>query len=207
MIVFDHNLPRDQVGQLRRWRIRGVHIGFEIGRPEWLDQDEVIRYLHRYKRSTLFTRDLGFFHKRRCHRNHSIVIVTGSARQRRDDSSLPPPSAFRYRCPACRSRLQAHAERYCLVRTWSATATIRSLGLARKPAPRGHQGQRDSPRRNLPLGRNDHDALHAPSSMTTAVWPARRIGSDGGGALKVLTRSARRVNTPWNDIKEECPTG
>ncbi len=78
MIIFDHNLPRDQVKQLRRWRIRGVHIGFEIGRPEWLDQDEVIRYLHRHKRPTLFTRDLGFFHKRRCHRNHSIVIVTGS---------------------------------------------------------------------------------------------------------------------------------
>jgi hypothetical protein len=77
VIILDHNVPRDQVAQLRRWHIRGVQIGFEVGRPEWLDQDEIVRYLQRHKRCTFFTRDVGFFGKRRCHRNHSIVIVTG----------------------------------------------------------------------------------------------------------------------------------
>ncbi len=60
MIVLDHNIPRDQALRLRRWRLRAHHIGFEVGRPEWQDQQEVVRYLHKLKAPTFFTRDAGF---------------------------------------------------------------------------------------------------------------------------------------------------
>jgi hypothetical protein len=58
LIILDHNIPEDQVEQLCRWRIRFRQIGFEVGRPEWDDQQEILRYLHQVKRCTSFTRDL-----------------------------------------------------------------------------------------------------------------------------------------------------
>ena len=61
MILLDHNIPEDQAEQLRRWRIHFRQIGFEVGRPEWDDQQEILRYLHATKQVTFFTRDLGFF--------------------------------------------------------------------------------------------------------------------------------------------------
>lgn len=33
MIILDHNVPVNQAAQLRRWRIRAMHIGFQVGRP------------------------------------------------------------------------------------------------------------------------------------------------------------------------------
>ena len=77
MIVLDHNIPRDQALLLRRWRLRANHIGFEVGRPEWQDQQEVLRYLHRLKAPTFFTRDAGFFRQRLSHPRICIVLLTG----------------------------------------------------------------------------------------------------------------------------------
>jgi len=79
LIILDHNIPEDQVEQLRRWRIRFQQIGFEVGRPEWDDQQEILRYLHQVKRCTFFTRDLGFFHPRFCHATYCMVVITGHA--------------------------------------------------------------------------------------------------------------------------------
>jgi len=76
LILLDHNIPEDQVEQLRRWRIHLRQIGFEVGRPEWDDQQEVLRYLHAAKQVTFFTRDLGFFRRRLCHENYCLVVLS-----------------------------------------------------------------------------------------------------------------------------------
>jgi len=75
VIVLDHNIPQDQAEQLRRWRVHFRQIGFEVGRPEWDDQQEVLRYLHTEKQLTFFTRDLGFFRRRLCHPNYCLVVL------------------------------------------------------------------------------------------------------------------------------------
>jgi hypothetical protein len=67
VIILDHNIPRDQAAQLDRWNIRFRHVGFDVGRPEWDDQQEILRYLHQARRPTFFTRDIGFFQRRLCH--------------------------------------------------------------------------------------------------------------------------------------------
>lgn len=77
MILLDHNIPEDQTEQLRRWQFRFRQIGYEVGRPEWDDQQEVLRYLHRVKRVVFFTRDLGFFHPKFCHSNYCLVVISG----------------------------------------------------------------------------------------------------------------------------------
>lgn len=76
MIILDHNIPEDQAEQLRRWRVHFRQIGFEVGRPEWDDQQEILRYLHTAKQVTFFTRDLGFFRRRLCHSNYCLVVLT-----------------------------------------------------------------------------------------------------------------------------------
>ena len=75
MILLDYNIPQDQVEKLRRWRIHFRQIGFQVGRPEWDDQQEVLRYLHAEKRPTFFTRDLGFFRRQLCHSNYCLVVL------------------------------------------------------------------------------------------------------------------------------------
>ena len=57
--------------------MRPQQIGREVGRPEWQDLEEILRYLHRLKSATFITRDEGFFRRRLCHRNYCIVVVSG----------------------------------------------------------------------------------------------------------------------------------
>ena len=76
MIILDHNIPKDQAEQLRRHRVRFRQIGFEVGRPEWDDQQEILRFLHASKHTTFFTRDLGFFRARLRHANYCLVALT-----------------------------------------------------------------------------------------------------------------------------------
>ena len=76
MIILDHNIPHDQAEQLHRRRIHFRQIGFEVGRPEWDDQQEILRFLHTTKQLTFFTRDLGFFRARLRHANYCLVILT-----------------------------------------------------------------------------------------------------------------------------------
>ena len=61
MIILDHNIPEDQVEQLRRWRVHFRQIGFEVGRPEWDDQQEILRYLHTAKQVTFLPATSAFF--------------------------------------------------------------------------------------------------------------------------------------------------
>jgi hypothetical protein len=75
VIILDHNLSQDQVDQLRRWKLHCEQIGFQVGRPEWDDQQEILRYLHRVRSATFFTRDDDFFRARLCHANYCLVFV------------------------------------------------------------------------------------------------------------------------------------
>lgn len=77
MILLDHNIPEHQVELLRRARFRPQQIGREVGRPEWQDFEEILRYLHRLKAPTFITRDEDFFHRRLRHPNYCIVVVSG----------------------------------------------------------------------------------------------------------------------------------
>jgi hypothetical protein len=76
VIILDHNIPQDQVQNLQRRRIHVRQIGFEVGRPEWDDQQEILRFLHRAKEITFFTRDLGFYRARLRHPNYCLVALT-----------------------------------------------------------------------------------------------------------------------------------
>jgi hypothetical protein len=75
----DHNIPQSEVRLLRAWRIHCRQVGYEVGRPEWDDAQEIIRYLRESRRLTFFTRDVGFFRRRLCRKRYSIVILTGLA--------------------------------------------------------------------------------------------------------------------------------
>lgn len=76
MIVLDHNIALDQSARLRRRRIHFRQVGFEVGRPEWDDQQEILRYLHAAKQPTFFTRDLGFYRAPLRHGNYCLVALT-----------------------------------------------------------------------------------------------------------------------------------
>ncbi len=75
MILLDHNIPENQVELLRARRIRPRQIGFEVGRPEWDDHQEILRYLHQRKQITFITRDLDFYNPRLCHPKYCLVFI------------------------------------------------------------------------------------------------------------------------------------
>jgi hypothetical protein len=77
VVILDHDIPRHQLEILQRARLRPQQIGREIGRPEWQDLEEILRYLHRQKSVTFFTCDEGFFRKRLTHPTYCIVVVSG----------------------------------------------------------------------------------------------------------------------------------
>ena len=85
MIILDHNVTADQVAQLRRWKIHFAQVGVEVGHPEWDDQQEILRYLHRAKAATFFTRDDDFFRARLCHANYCLVFI---------DAAIPETASF-----------------------------------------------------------------------------------------------------------------
>jgi hypothetical protein len=75
VIVLDHNITKDQAEALRQRRIHFQKIGVEIGLPSWDDQQEILRYLHRSRQITFFTRDSDFFYSRLCHGNYCLVVI------------------------------------------------------------------------------------------------------------------------------------
>ena len=75
MIVLDENIPEDQRQLLRSWRIRPYQIGHEVGRQGMKDEPDIIPLLHKLRRPTFFTRDLGFFDRNFCHERYCIVCL------------------------------------------------------------------------------------------------------------------------------------
>jgi hypothetical protein len=124
VIVLDHNIPRDQVVRLRRWRIRAEQIGFDVGRPEWQDQHEVLHHLQQRKRPTFFTRDLGFYHARMRHDRRCIVVLAGAAL----DTATDIRRFLRH------PRFRTHAQRLGVVaKTKTATQVTYSSRDSRRP--------------------------------------------------------------------------
>jgi hypothetical protein len=72
--ILDEDIVDPVVVQLRAWRIRVRKIGPDVGRHGMTDV-EILPLLHRLKQPTLFTHDLGFYHRRNCHRNACIVVL------------------------------------------------------------------------------------------------------------------------------------
>jgi hypothetical protein len=61
VIILDHNITEDQAQLLRQWRIHFRQSGVDVGRPEWADLQEILRYLRRHQQLTFITRDFDFF--------------------------------------------------------------------------------------------------------------------------------------------------
>lgn len=75
MIVLDENIIESQRQLLLRRNLRVCQIGFEVGRKGMDDREQVIPLLHRLRRTTLFTRDLGLYQRTFCHERYCIVVL------------------------------------------------------------------------------------------------------------------------------------
>lgn len=62
---------------LRSWRISTRQIGFDF-QPKGLQDDQIISLLHEYRRTTLFTRDFGFYDRSLCHGRYCLVCLAVS---------------------------------------------------------------------------------------------------------------------------------
>jgi hypothetical protein len=72
--ILDENIIASQRQLLRSWRIRLRQIGYDIERKGITDE-AIIPFLLQQRRPTFFTRDLGFFDRRLCHRRYCIVCL------------------------------------------------------------------------------------------------------------------------------------
>lgn len=70
--MLDENILASQRELLRSWRISTRQIGFEV-QPQGLQDDQIISLPHEHRRTTLFTRDLGFYDRNLCHRRYCLV--------------------------------------------------------------------------------------------------------------------------------------
>lgn len=73
MNILDENIAESQRQLLKTWRLRFRQIGQDIGHQGMKDQDQVIPLLLSMRQAALFTRDLGFYDRRLCHRRYGIV--------------------------------------------------------------------------------------------------------------------------------------
>jgi hypothetical protein len=96
VIVLDHNIPEDEAEKLRHRRVHFRQIGFEVGRPEWDDQQEILRFLHKTKQITFFTRDMGFFRAPLRHGNYCLVALTVPVLETAQYFQVAAPSSFQH---------------------------------------------------------------------------------------------------------------
>jgi len=79
--ILDENIIASQRTQLQTWRIHFSHIGTDFGRPGMKDLAEIIPLLHRSRRPTFFTHDLGFFDPALCHEDYSLICLDVNAKE------------------------------------------------------------------------------------------------------------------------------
>jgi len=79
--ILDENIVTSQRAQLQKWRIRFSHISTDFGRQGMKDLAEIIPLLHRSRRPTFFTHDLGFFDPVLCHKDYSVVCLDVNAKE------------------------------------------------------------------------------------------------------------------------------
>jgi len=75
MNILDENIIASEWEKLRAWRIHFVRIGTEVGRRGMDDRGEIIPLLHHLRRPTFFTRDVGFYDRRLCHKRYGLVCL------------------------------------------------------------------------------------------------------------------------------------
>lgn len=75
MNILDENIPRPQRELLEGWRIPVKQIGFNVGR-RGIQDEEIIPFLVKQRRSTFFTRDDDFYDRRLCHARYGIVYLS-----------------------------------------------------------------------------------------------------------------------------------
>ena len=81
MNILDENIPESQRQFLKGRRIRTKQIGRDIGRKGMKDLEHVIPLLQTLVRAVFFTRDLGFFERRLCHRRYGVVCLAVGAQE------------------------------------------------------------------------------------------------------------------------------
>jgi len=74
MNILDENIIASQRQRLRSWRIPVRQIGVDIAH-KGLQDEEIIPFLHRLRRSTFFTRDRGFYRREVCRQQYGIVCL------------------------------------------------------------------------------------------------------------------------------------
>jgi hypothetical protein len=72
--VLDENVIESQCQLLRKWRIRFRQIGVDFGQAG-IQDDDLVRLLHRSRNVTFFTRDDDFSEQRLCHAAYCIVVL------------------------------------------------------------------------------------------------------------------------------------
>ena len=71
MNILDENVPEDQRSLLQTWGIPIRQIGFDVGRKGMKDE-AIIPFLHEFRDSTFFTRDLGSYDRKLCHPRYCL---------------------------------------------------------------------------------------------------------------------------------------
>ncbi|MDA1049538.1 MAG: hypothetical protein O3C40_03540 [Planctomycetota bacterium] len=77
MNLLDENILASQRELLRSWRISIRQMGFDF-QQKGLQDDQIISLLHEHRRTTFFTRDLGFYDRNLCHRRYCLVCLSVS---------------------------------------------------------------------------------------------------------------------------------
>ena len=75
MNILDENIPRPQRELLEGWRIPVKQVGFNVGR-RGIQDEEIIPFLIKQRKSTFFTRDGDFYGRRLCHASYGIVYLS-----------------------------------------------------------------------------------------------------------------------------------
>jgi hypothetical protein len=74
MNILDENVSERQCDKLRRQRVRVRHIGHDV-REKGIKDEEIVPFLHQLTRPTLFTHDIDFYDRRRCHAGYCLVYL------------------------------------------------------------------------------------------------------------------------------------
>jgi hypothetical protein len=74
MNLLDENINASQRELLRAWGVAVRQIGHDFG-AAGSDDEQIIPILHRERRATFFTRDLGFYNRSLCHSRYCLVCL------------------------------------------------------------------------------------------------------------------------------------
>jgi predicted nuclease of predicted toxin-antitoxin system len=78
--ILDENITEEERDHLRSWRIGVSHIGHDFGR-KGIQDEEIVPFLHQFKRVTFFTRDIDFYERTLRHANYCLVYLAVAPNQ------------------------------------------------------------------------------------------------------------------------------